>query len=82
MTACAKPSGKDDADRMIRHDDIRAVKFATRSHPRSRTSWAEMTPAYKKGLRHVAATLDDLSETADRYAAKFRVILRSAKKAS
>jgi hypothetical protein len=46
------------------------------------TSRGEMTPAQKRGLQKIAAILDDLSESSDRYAAKFRAILRSAKRAS
>jgi hypothetical protein len=40
-----------------------------------------MTPAQKKGLQKIAAILDDLSKTADSYAAKFRAISRPAKRA-
>lgn len=45
------------------------------------TSRGEMTPAQKRGLQKIAAILDDLSKTADSYAAKFRAISRPAKRA-
>lgn len=47
----------------------------------ARRSRGEMTPAQKKGLQKIAAILDDLSKTADSYAAKFRAISRPAKRA-
>lgn len=46
----------------------------------ARTSRGKMTPAQKKGLQQIAAILDDLSKTADRYAAKFRAIMGPAKR--
>jgi hypothetical protein len=46
----------------------------------ARTRLGEMTPAQKKGLQKIAAILGELSETAGRYAAKFRSISRPAKR--